>query len=58
MSNDQVIQLSLTPQEVNTILAAMGELPAKVSMNVIQKIQAQAASQYLSTRSPVDEVGE
>ena len=41
------INLSLTVQEINTILAAMGEMPAKVSMNIIQKIQAQAASQVV-----------
>ena len=31
--------------EVNVILAGLAELPAKASMNIIAKIQEQAASQ-------------
>lgn len=31
--------------EVNIILQGLGELPAKLSMNLIQNIQDQAASQ-------------
>lgn len=45
MSEDQNIELSLTVREVNTILGAMGEVPAKISMGIIQKIQAQAGPQ-------------
>ena len=45
MSEDQTLELSLTVREVNTILAAMGEVPAKISMGVIQKIQEQAGPQ-------------
>ena len=51
MSEDKVIQLSFTVQEVNTILAAMGEVPAKVSMGIIQKIQAQAGPQVAEDAS-------
>ena len=36
-------ELELT--EVNVILQGLGELPAKLSMNLIQSIQEQAASQ-------------
>ena len=36
-------ELELT--EVNIILQGLGELPAKLSMNLIQSIQEQAASQ-------------
>tara|TARA_B100000131_G_scaffold10143_1_gene10694 strand:- start:1032 stop:1187 length:156 start_codon:yes stop_codon:yes gene_type:complete len=36
-------ELDLT--EVNIILQGLGELPAKLSMNLIQKIQEQAAAQ-------------
>ena len=32
-------------EEVNIILKGLGELPAKLSMNLIQSIQEQAASQ-------------
>lgn len=57
MSNDQVIQLSLTVQEINTILGAMGEVPAKISMGIIQKIQAQAGPQ-ISEAPSFEEVTE
>ena len=36
-------ELDLT--EVNIILQGLGELPAKLSMNLIQKVQEQAAAQ-------------
>ena len=39
------INLDLTLEEVNIILNALGELPAKVSMPVIQKVQEQAQPQ-------------
>jgi hypothetical protein len=40
------INLELTLDEVNGIIAALGELPAKTNaMFLIQKIQAQAQSQ-------------
>lgn len=40
------IKLELTLDEVNGILAALGELPTKTNaMFLIQKIQAQAAAQ-------------
>ena len=40
------IKLELTVEEVNGILAALGELPTKTNaMFLIQKIQAQAAPQ-------------
>ena len=42
---DKVINISLTVQETNLVLGALGELPAKASMSIIQKIQAQAGSQ-------------
>ncbi len=34
---------TLTEQEANLVLQALGELPARVSMNLIGKIQTQAA---------------
>lgn len=36
---------TLTIDEANVVVNALGELPAKVSMGVIQKLQAQAAPQ-------------
>ena len=52
---DQVqISLTLTVEEVNGILAALGELPTKTNaMFLIQKIQAQAQPQVpQETRAP------
>ena len=36
---------TLTEQEANLVLQALGELPARVSMQLINKIQAQAQAQ-------------
>ncbi len=52
MANES-IKLDLTLEEVNAILGGLGELPAKASMGVIQKIQQQAAPQV--TPEPVAE---
>lgn len=35
----------VSEQEANLILAGLGELPAKVSLGLIQKLQAQAGEQ-------------
>jgi hypothetical protein len=49
-----MIKLELTIEEVNGILAALGELPTKTNaMFLIQKIQAQAQPQV--PKEPVDE---
>lgn len=34
-----------TETEVNTILSGLGELPAKISLGLIQKMHAEASSQ-------------
>jgi len=52
MANES-IKLDLSLEEVNAILGGLGELPAKASMGVIQKIQQQAAPQV--TPDPVAE---
>ena len=49
------INLDLTLEEVNIILNALGELPAKVSMPVIQKLQGQAQPQVTPAPIPVEE---
>jgi len=46
-------ELELT--EVNVILQGLGELPAKLSMNLIQSIQEQAASQMQPTMEEAPE---
>ena len=40
-----MITLNLALDEVHVVLHALGELPAKVSMPVIQKVQEQAQPQ-------------
>jgi len=42
---NEILDLKLTIEEVNAVLQALGELPAKVSMNLITSIQNQAAPQ-------------
>jgi len=42
---DETLTFNFTVAEANTILGALGELPAKVSMGLIAKIQSEANSQ-------------
>lgn len=46
MANES-INLDLSLEEINVILSGLGELPAKASMGVIQKIQQQAQPQVV-----------
>lgn len=55
MANES-IKLDLSLQEVNVLLAALGELPAKTSIAVINKIQQQAQPQV--TPEPIEEGAE
>lgn len=41
----QILNLSLTLNETNIIMQGLGELPAKVSIELINKIQMQAKPQ-------------
>lgn len=41
----QNIQFTLTADEANLVLAALGELPAKTSIGLILKLQEQAKQQ-------------
>ena len=49
------ITLDLNLEEVNIVLNALGELAAKVSMPVIQKIQEQATPQVTPEPIPAEE---
>ena len=42
-------------EEVNIILTGLAELPAKASMNIIAKVQEQAASQMQPEMTPAVE---
>lgn len=55
MANES-ITLDLSLDEVNIVLNALGELPAKASMAVISKIQSQAQPQV--TPEPIPEGAE
>ncbi len=39
------VSLSLSLEEVNLLLAGLGELPAKVSIGLIEKVRMQATKQ-------------
>jgi hypothetical protein len=41
----QTVKLELTLDEANIVLAGLGELPAKASLGVIDKVRSQAVSQ-------------
>lgn len=43
--NVKKVNLELTLDEVNVVLAGLGELPAKASLSVIDKVRSQAVSQ-------------
>jgi hypothetical protein len=43
--NKKMYTINLTLEEANSVLGALGELPAKVSMMLIQNIQYQCSQQ-------------
>ena len=57
MANES-IKLDLSLEEINMILGGLGELPAKASMGVIQKIQQQASPQVQPEPVETPEEGE
>ena len=50
-----ILTLELSPEEVNLILAGLGELQAKVSLPTILKIQQQAKEQLSSREEDLDD---
>lgn len=48
MSNTQTVKLELTVEEINIVLAGLGELPAKASIAMIDKIRKMATEQLQS----------
>ena len=54
MANES-IKFDLSLQEINIVLAALGELPAKTSLAVINKVQQQAQPQVVP--EPIEEEG-
>lgn len=56
MTTAQTVTLELTVEEVNIVLAGLGELPAKASIVVIDKIRRVASEQLQAqpTVAPAD----
>jgi hypothetical protein len=48
-----LVKLELTFDDVNVIIAGLGELPAKISLGVIERVRKQAAEQ-LRAEEPAD----
>jgi hypothetical protein len=48
-------KFEVTEQEANLIIQGLGELPAKISMNLIAKIQTQANEQLKNAPEIIDE---
>jgi len=57
MANES-IKFDLSLDEINMVLSGLGELPAKASMGVIQKIQQQASPQVQPEPVETPEEGE
>jgi hypothetical protein len=48
---EQIIKIELKLSELNLALQGLGELPAKVSFNIIAKIQQQANEQLKNSEN-------
>jgi hypothetical protein len=44
-TNNSTVTLELSVEDINVVLAGLGELPAKVSLSVIEKVRSQAVAQ-------------
>lgn len=54
MSNEKAISITFTVDELNLVLSALAELPAKVSMNLIGKVTAQAQQELQQQAAEVN----
>jgi hypothetical protein len=57
MEESKELQFTVTMEEANTIVSALSELPAKVSMALIQKLQIQAQPQIEKGSAPEEAPG-
>lgn len=53
--SEETLNFKLTIEEVNLVLQGLGELPAKLSINIINSVQTQAASQMQPQTTTVQE---
>jgi hypothetical protein len=56
--SDKTFNINFTIDELNMVLGALGELPAKASMSLIMNIQQQAQQQGQQAEPVVEEVEE
>lgn len=56
--SDKTFNITFTLDELNMVLGALGELPAKASMSLIMNIQQQAQQQGQQAEPVVEEVEE
>lgn len=54
----KTVSLELSVDEVNVVLAGLGELPAKASLSIIDKIRSQAVGQLQANAAPAAVEGE
>lgn len=52
--SDKTFNINFTIDELNMVLGALGELPAKASMSLIMNIQQQAQQQGQQPQQPVE----
>ena len=52
--SDKTFNINFTIDELNMVLGALGELPAKASMSLIMNIQQQAQKQNQMPSPPVE----
>ena len=50
--NEQLFEIKLNIDDLNAVLGGLAELPAKVSMNLIQNVQQQAQQQAQANLKP------
>ena len=55
LQDKKLFELNLTLEDLNMVLGALGELPAKASMGLIMNIQQQAQQQDQMPSQPVVE---
>ena len=54
LQDKKLFELNLTLEDLNMVLGALGELPAKASMSLIMNIQQQAQQQGQQPQQPVE----
>ena len=53
MDKDTVIKLELTVEEVNIVMSGLAELPVKISIKTLQRVEEQTRQQLNNLNEPV-----